>query len=152
MDKPKFVYVVYIATTPEKLWNALTDGEVTKLYWGRHRNASDWKVGSTWEHQDYDNAKIVDMVGKVLESEPPRRLVLTWALPAEAADPAKHSRVAFDIEPFRDTLRLTITHDELDPDSEMFHGISFGWPIVASSLKTLLETGQPFDSMTRRSK
>lgn len=150
MDKPKFVYVTYISTTPEKLWNALMDGEMTKQYWGRHRNVSDWKVGSTWKHEDYDDAGIVDIVGKVVESVPPRRLVLTWAFPADAAKEAKHSRVTFEIEPFLDAVRLTVTHDEIEPDSEMFRGITQGWPAVLSSLKTLLETGQPMPMTTRR--
>ena len=150
MSKPKFVYVSYISTTPEKLWNALIDGEMTKQYWARHRNASDWKAGSKWEHQDYDDAGKVDVVGKVMESTPPRRLVLTWASPADANAPEKHSRVTFEIEPYMETVRLTVTHDELEPDSPMLHGISKGWPLVLSSLKTLLETGQPMPMMTRR--
>src|SRR3954471_499432 len=124
MDKAKFVYVTYISTTAEKLWNALVDGEMTKQYWGRHKNASDWKVGSTWEHRDYDDASLVDIVGKVVESAPPHRLVLTWAFPADAADEAKISKVTFEIEPFLDTMRLTVTHDELEPDSGMLHGIT----------------------------
>ena len=53
MDKPKVVYVTYINTTPEKVWNALIDGEMTKLYWGHSRNVSDWQVGSMWTHEDY---------------------------------------------------------------------------------------------------
>jgi uncharacterized protein YndB with AHSA1/START domain len=150
MDKPQFVYVTYISTTPEKLWNALMDGEMTKQYWGRHKNVSDWKVGSTWKHQDYDDAGVVDIVGKVVESTPPRRLVLTWAFPANAAMEAKHSRVTFEIEPFFDAVRLTVTHDQLEPDSDMLHGITQGWPAVLSSLKTLLETGQPMPMTMRR--
>lgn len=148
--KPAFVYVTYISTTPEKVWQALTDGELTKQYWVRHRNASDWKVGSTWKHQDYDDPSIVDIVGTVVESTPPRRLVITWAFPADEANPAKHSRVTFDIEPFMDAVRLTVTHDELEPDSPMLKGVTSGWPIILSSLKTLLETGAALPMTTRR--
>jgi len=143
MEKPSFVYVIYIATTPEKLWNALIEGEMTRQYWGVARNVSDWKVGSTWQHVDYDDPAKVKVVGKVVESNPPRRLVVTWAFPADAADEAKHTRVAFEIEPFMETVRLTVTHSELEPGSEMLRSITQGWPGVLSGLKTLLETGKP---------
>ena len=150
MNKPKFVYVTYINTTPEKLWNALVDGEMTKQYWWRHRNASDWKPGSAWRHEDYDDAAKVDIVGKVVESAPPRRLVLTWAFPADAQNEAKHTRVTFELEPFMGAVRLTVIHDELEPDSAMLHGITEGWPKVLASLKTLLETGKPMAMSTQR--
>lgn len=150
MNKPQFVYVTYISTTPEKLWAALADGEMTKQYWCWHRNVSDWKAGSVWKHQDYDDAGKVDIVGKVVESTPPRRLVLTWAAPADAKNEAKHSRVTFEIEPFRGAVRLTVTHAELEPGSEMLDGITKGWPGVLSSLKTLLETGQPLAMTAQR--
>jgi uncharacterized protein YndB with AHSA1/START domain len=79
----------------------------------------------------------------VVESTPPSRLVFTWARPTEAEDDSKHSRVAFDIEPYGDGLvRLTVTHDELERDPQMLAGISGGWPKVLSNLKTLLETGR----------
>jgi uncharacterized protein YndB with AHSA1/START domain len=140
MDKPKFVYVSYINSAPEKVWNALIDPEVTKQYWWNHHNASDWNVGSKWEHRDYDNPKRVDIVGKVIESTPPRRLVVTWVLPANEGNPEKTSRVTYDIEAVKDgVVRLTVTHDELD--QEMFESISFGWPGVVSAMKSWLETG-----------
>jgi uncharacterized protein YndB with AHSA1/START domain len=141
MDKPKFVYVSYIASTPEKVWNALVDPEVTRKYWGNHHNASDWKVGSRWEHRDFDDPKLVDIAGKVVESDPPRKLVVTWARGKEEGDDARTSRVTYDIEPFMDVVRLTVTHDEFGDDTEMFESVSFGWPAVISGLKTLLETG-----------
>lgn len=150
MDKPSFVYVIYIATTPDKLWNALIDGEMTRQYWGLARNVSDWQPGSTWQQQDYEDPSAVKIVGKVVESVPPRRLVLSWAWPADAADEAKHSRVAFDVEPFlEDTVRLTVTHSDLEPDSKMLRGVSQGWPGVLSGLKTLLETGKPMTTPRR---
>src|SRR5258706_16007100 len=106
MTKPDYVYVTYIATTPEKVWQALVDTDVTREYWvdpnagAAHVNVSDWKPGSRWEHRRVDAAHTVDVVGKVIESTPPRRLVLSWARPNEAEDESKHSRVTFDIEPY----------------------------------------------------
>ena len=85
MKKPDYVYVTYIATTPEKLWRALIDTDVMREWWvdpkaGCARvNVSDWKPGSRWEHRRVDDAGTVDIVGKVVESSPPRRLVFTWA-------------------------------------------------------------------------
>jgi uncharacterized protein YndB with AHSA1/START domain len=149
--KPSFVYVTYIATTPEKVWRALTDTDVTRQYWiGSHDglarvNASDWKVGSKWQHQRDDDTHATDVVGRVVESAPPHRLVLTWARPADADDESKHSRVTFDIEAQSAGLvRLTVTHDGLEQDPKMLASISGGWPRVLSNLKTLLETGRAF--------
>ena len=149
MKKPDYVYVTYIATTPEKLWRALIDTDVVREWWvdpkaGCARvNVSDWKPGSRWEHRRVDDAGTVDIVGKVVETSPPRRLVFTWARPSDAEDAQKHSRVAFDIEPYGDQLvRLTVTHDELEGDPAMLEGISGGWPKVLSNLKTWLETGR----------
>jgi len=141
MDKPRFIYVTYIATTPEKLWNALIDPETTAKYW-QHENVSDWKPGSRWEHRSSDENRTLKLVGKVVESSPPRRLVLTWAFPADEAHDEKHSRVTLEIEPVGDVVRLTVTHDRLEAGSEMFEGISKGWPKVLSSLKSLMETGR----------
>jgi uncharacterized protein YndB with AHSA1/START domain len=150
MTKPKFVYVTYIAATPEKVWQALTDGEMTKEYWWHHANVSDWKVGSAWQHQDYDDPKLVDIAGTVVESKPPHRLVVTWALPADAGNDAKASRVTYQIERWEDVVRLTVMHEELEPDSDMLRGITSGWPAVLSSLKTFLETGKPMSTFTQR--
>ena len=143
MAKTKFVYVTYIRTTPEKVFEALTQGELTRQYW-MHDNVSDWKRGSPWKHVDKTSAQ-VRIVGEVLESAPPGRLVISWASPANAADKGKHSRVAFDIERVEDMVRLTVTHDELEAGSEMERGITNGWPRVLSSLKSFLETGKPLN-------
>jgi uncharacterized protein YndB with AHSA1/START domain len=149
MAKAEFVYVTYIRTTSERLWKALLDGEFTRKYW-EHDNVSDWKPGSTWEHRRSDATRAVDLVGHVVESVPPRRLVLTWAFPADTANKAKHSRVAFEIEPIDDMVRLTVRHDELEPGSEMLRGISEGWPRVLASLKSLLETGRPLPTWAKK--
>ncbi len=150
MAKPSFVYVTYIASTPEKVFRALTDPELTRRYWFNHRNASDWQAGSRWEHQDYDDAGTVDLVGRVLEVDPPRRLVVTWASPADEANAAGQSRVTYDVAPFQGGVRLIVTHDELEPGSDMDQGIRKGWPMVLSRLKTLLETGEPLAMSLRR--
>jgi len=149
MKKPDYVYVTYIATTAEKLWQALIDTDVTRQYWvdpsaGCARvNVSDWKAGSRWEHRRVDETGTVDILGKVVETTPPSRLVLTWARPSDVDNDAKHSRVSFDIEPYVGGLvRLTVTHDDLAGDLQMLEGISGGWPKVLSNLKTLLETGR----------
>jgi uncharacterized protein YndB with AHSA1/START domain len=150
MTKPSFVYVTYIATTPQKVWQALVDTEVTRQYWVGPKtdcarvNVSDWRTGSKWEHQRVDGSGIVDITGEIVESTPPQRLVVSWARPNEADDTSKHSRVTFDIEPHIDGLvRLTVTHEDLEKDPKMLEGISGGWPMVLSNLKTLLETGTP---------
>lgn len=142
MSKAQFVYVIYIAATPDRIWAGLTDSEFTRQYW-EHDNVSDWKPGSSWEHRRSDGSHALDLVGQVIESVPPRRLVMTWISPANAAKGAKPSRVTFELKPISDMVRLTVTHDELDEDSEMAGKIAEGWPRVLSSLKSLLETGRP---------
>jgi len=142
MDKPQFVYVVYVATTMEKLWNALLDAQMTAKYW-QHENVSDWKPGSRWEHREANQERKLKLIGKVVESVPPKRLVLTWADPTDEGRPEKHSRVTFELEPMRGVIRLKVTLDLLEPGSRMLEGISEGWPKVLSSLKSMLETGQP---------
>jgi len=146
VPESRFVYVTYISTSPEKIWNALTDPKITKQYW-QHENLSDWKPGSRWEHRTSVKDRTLKLVGKVIESSPPRRLVLTWAFPDDAARDEKHSQVTFEIEPVRNVVRLTVTHDRLEPGSGMLQRISEGWPKVLSSLKTLLEMGQPLPEL-----
>jgi uncharacterized protein YndB with AHSA1/START domain len=142
MDKAEFIYVTYIAASPKKLWNALVDPKLTKKYW-QHENASDWKPGSRWAHLRFDRERTPDIVGKVVESSPSKRLVLTWAFPADEARAVKYSRVTIEIEPYRKVARLTVTHDGLEPGSEMLEAITDGWPKVLSSLKSLMEAGKP---------
>ncbi|HEX4817358.1 MAG TPA: metalloregulator ArsR/SmtB family transcription factor [Nonomuraea sp.] len=148
-----FVYTTYIKTTPELLWQALTEPAFTRRFWGVALE-SDWKPGSavTWKIGD---VTIEDPEQVVLESEPPRRLAYTWhsftprfadayGMPAEdvarwAAEP--RSKVTFDIEPRGDTVRLTVVHGGFPAGSEVRKLVGEGWPELLSSLKTLLETG-----------
>jgi uncharacterized protein YndB with AHSA1/START domain/DNA-binding transcriptional ArsR family regulator len=136
-DKPNFVYVTYIHSTPQRVWQALTDADLTADYWG-HSNVSDWQVGSSWEHRRVDGSNIADVVGTVLESTPPTRLVITFGEPAQPQ--ADSSTVTFQIEPYHDIVRLTVTHENLASEDDL-HAASAGWPAVMANLKSLLETG-----------
>ena len=136
--KPSLVYVTYIESTAEKVWHALTDPDLTAAYWG-HRNESDWQVGSGWGHMRNDGSGIADVVGKVVESVPPTKLVTTWDDPA---DPEKSSRVTYKIQGHGEIVKLTVTHEDLW-DAGALRDVSGGWPAVLSNLKSLLETGSP---------
>jgi uncharacterized protein YndB with AHSA1/START domain len=143
-EKTSFVYVTYIRSTPEKVFEAITKPEIARRYWG-HENVSDWKPGSAWQHVRANEQRTVELVGKVVEIASPTRLVITWANASQAADPSSYSRVSFDIAAYEEMVRLTVTHDELEAGSGMAKGVQQGWPIVLSSLKSLLETGQGID-------
>jgi uncharacterized protein YndB with AHSA1/START domain len=143
VSKQRFVYAIYIKSTPEAVFHALTDGPTTREYWF-HENTSDWKPGSAWEHRRLDGSA-ADVVGKVLESKPSHRLVMTWALPADKGNPEKYSRVTFELEKVASAVKLTVTHDDLDPD--LLAEVGNGWSSVLSSLKTLLETGKSLGNL-----
>jgi uncharacterized protein YndB with AHSA1/START domain len=144
----KFVYVTYIRTTPDKLWDALTKPEFTRTYWCGTSHESSWEKGSDWRIMIPDGR--VGDAGKILEIEPAHRLVLAWRnefMPELKAE--GFSRASFEIERLGDTVRLTITH-EIDRDpSQLIDGVANGWPAIFSSLKSFLETGTPLE-MTRR--
>jgi uncharacterized protein YndB with AHSA1/START domain len=143
-DSASFIYVTYIAAPAEKVFEAIIKPEIARRYWD-HENVSDWQPGSSWQHIRADEARTVDIAGKVVESVPPRRLVITWAAASQADQPDSYSRVSFDIEPYDDMVKLTVTHDELEAGSGMDNGIRKGWPVVLSSLKSFLETGRGLD-------
>jgi uncharacterized protein YndB with AHSA1/START domain/DNA-binding transcriptional ArsR family regulator len=135
---PSYLYVTYIQASASQVWKALTDADLTAQYWG-HRNESDWQVGSGWEHQRLDGSGN-DVVGTVLEAEPPHRLVVTFEDSPHEERPNGPSVVTFLIEDDQDIVRLTVTHENL-PNVAMLNGISSGWPAVLANLKSLLETG-----------
>ena len=138
MSTAEFIYTTYIKTTPQKLWDALTNPEFTRQYWS-NENISDWKQGSEWKHVDA-KSKQARIVGKVLESNPPKRLVTSWASPS---NPVDESKVTYDITVIGDLVRLDVVHTNLSED--MGRGVSSGWPLVLSSMKSFLETGKPID-------
>jgi len=146
MKKPKLVYTTFIRSTPKKTWDAITKPEFTRKYWAGIANVSDWKKGSKWEHVAEGNE--VWITGEVMESTPPRRLVLTWADPEHLKD---KSRVSFEIEPIEDMVCLTVTHDHFKAGSKMAGKVASGWPRVLSSLKSFLEGGKGLNIFARSS-
>jgi len=142
MEKPKFVYVTYIRTTPARLWQALTDPGQTRQYWGGLSNYSDWARGSKWEHVNDEDNRSVYVFGEILESDPPKRLVMSWVDPDNTADT---SIVTLEIEPFDDLARLKVIHGNFKDGSDMQGKVSQGWPVVLSSLKSFIETGKGMD-------
>lgn len=138
---PDYVYVTYIRSTPQEAWNALTDHEITRLYWDDVAVVSDWKVGSSWAHHKGGPEGEADVWGKVLEAEPPRKLVFTFQ-PIDQDLDDEGSVASYVIEQAGDVVKLTLTHTNF-PDKGLLEGISKGWPAVLAGLKSYLETGQP---------
>jgi uncharacterized protein YndB with AHSA1/START domain len=144
MAHDKFVYVTFIRTTPDKLWDALTKPEFTREYWFGVVHESDWKRGSAWK-MIYPDGRVTDS-GEVLEADRPRRLVLKWRnefrpeLRAEG-----FSRCVFELETAGETVKLTITHTIDCDNSKLIEAVSGGWPKVLSNLKSLLESGRALD-------
>lgn len=157
MDKPAFVYTLYIQTTPEELYEALTDPEFIARYMGGTGPQSDWQVGSPVRWKSDPDGQFEDLGQRVLEADPGRRLSYTWHTlqpmhrdlfdSDEEFDAARteRSRVTFEIEPAEVAqmgTKLTIIHDGFDrPDSEMLKSVSGGWVMILSALKTVLEDG-----------
>lgn len=157
--QPEFVYTTYIRTTPERLWQALTEPAFIRRWWRATTVATDWNVGSAmvWERHGETTA---DPAQVVLEYEPYRRLAYTWQtytrafvesvglsddfLAKAAGEP--RSKVSFDLEPVGQLVKLTVVHDGFAPGSVVLPNISEGWPLVLSDLKTLLETGETLPS------
>ncbi len=140
MSKPEFVYVTYIETTPEKLWEALTDSAFTRRYWFDTEVRSDWKVGSPFAL--VMGGKVTD-TGEILEADRPRRLSYTFKheLMEEMRNEAV-TKVVFTLMPCGNLVKLTVTHEGFAPGSRLLDSISRGWPAILSGLKSLLETGK----------
>jgi uncharacterized protein YndB with AHSA1/START domain len=141
--KPEQVYEVWIRTSPEKIWTAITDGDWTHRYFHQTRIESDWQVGSPVVMWMDDGRKAID--GTILECSPPRRLSFTWGVRYhEEAAKEEASRVTFEIGEFGDMSRLRVVHDRFPEGSIVAPAVAgVGWMSILSNLKTLLETGEP---------
>src|SRR3954453_18670820 len=162
MDQPTFVYTTYIRTTPQRLWQALTEPAFTERYWNITFD-SDWKTGSpmSWNQR---GITIADPEQIVVDADPFRRLAYTWhsftpewaaamdvtGASREQVAAERRSKVTFEMEPLDDDqVKLTVVHDDLEPGGLLAGMISNGWPRVLANLKTLLETGEPLPDSTR---
>jgi uncharacterized protein YndB with AHSA1/START domain len=155
----EFHYLMAIKATPERVWEGLTDSALLRRYHGAWGPESDWKQGAVVRWSMSSEREFRDYGQAVLVSEPPRRLVYTWHnyepemremfgwTEEQLTEKRKEkvSKVSFEIEPLGEGSQLTVLHDDFSPGSEMLAGISEGWPMLLSSMKTLLETGEPMD-------
>ena len=145
MAESQFVYVTFIRTTPEKLWRALLEPEFTRQYWMGTVQESEWKPGASWKIV-FPDGRMTDS-GEVVEIDPPRKLVLKWKhelFPELTGE--GYARMTYKLEPQGDMVKLTVLHEMDKPESKFIKAVSNGWPIILSSLKSLLETGEPLET------
>jgi uncharacterized protein YndB with AHSA1/START domain len=145
MAGSQFVYVTYIRTTPEKLWQALTEAEFTRQYWCNTTQESEWKPGATWRIVTPDGRTADSGVIVTVESQ--KRMVLTWRHELDARMRAEgHSRLTYELDKNGEAVKFTLRHEMDKDESELIQAISMGWPPILSSLKSLLETGQSLEA------
>jgi uncharacterized protein YndB with AHSA1/START domain len=141
--KPTLVYTIYIASTPQQVWQALTSAEFSRNYFFGNAVEVDLRVGGAYIVRTPDGA--LHISGEVIECDPPRKLAVTfnvnWPMLIEKLGP---TLVTYEIEPAGDAVRLTLTEAHDRPiDDDILEGGRQGWPAIISSLKSLLETGKP---------
>ncbi len=144
MAESKFVYVTYIRTTPEKLWQALTTPEFTRKYWMGVTQECEWKPGASWKLA-YPDGRVMD-TGEVVEVDPLKRYVLKWRNEWKPEFKAEgFSQMTCTLEKIGAQVKLTIVHEMPKPDSKFIGAVSGGWPMILASLKSLLETGEALE-------
>jgi uncharacterized protein YndB with AHSA1/START domain len=140
-DRSSFVYVTIIRTTPEKLWEALTDPKFIRQYWYGVNVECAWKAGAPWK-MAFPDGRVTD-AGEILEIDPPRRIVIRWQNEWNPEMKAEGpSRCTIDLTPLGDAVKLTITHVLDRPESKLIVGVAGGWPYTIANLKSFLETGE----------
>ncbi len=146
MNEPKFVpktvYVIYIAATPEKVWDALTSAEFARQYFFGRTVEIEARVGGSFIMRMPDGR--VDIKGRVMDWDPPRRLSVTWAVDFEEFRELPELLVTYELEPMGESVKLTMSESfRWDVPDAILAGGRQGWPFILSSLKSLLETGKP---------
>lgn len=135
-----FVYVIYIRTTPERLWSALTDREFAQQYWCGAYPVAEWKTGGSWKLM-FPDGQVGD-TGEIVAFEPCVRLGIRWRNEFKPELKAEGwSLCTMEIEPVDEAVKLTVTHSMEAEGSKLIEAVSGGWPQVLSNLKSLLETG-----------
>jgi DNA-binding transcriptional ArsR family regulator/uncharacterized protein YndB with AHSA1/START domain len=139
------IYSIFIRSTPERIWQALTDGKMSEQYYFGTRVESTWKPGASYQYIDTAGGMVESgapmLKGDVLEADPPRKLVTTF-VPLWMGDNPGASKVTFEIEPRGDACKLTLTHEDLG-SGHLEAGVIDGWATILSSMKSLIETGEP---------
>ncbi|HEX6866042.1 MAG TPA: SRPBCC family protein [Caulobacteraceae bacterium] len=141
MTQPDYVHVIYIRADPQRIWEALTSPDETEKFWFGERCQADWSQGAQMRFANADNSR--GFFGEVLETDPPKRLVFTFRHNSAAEHPEGPSVVTYELEEADGRTKLTVTHARFHEDGELRRSISGGWPLVLSSLKSYLETGEP---------
>jgi len=145
-SESKFLYVTYIKTTPEKLWEALTSRDFMAQYWLGNQPEAEWRVGGSWKIVR-PNGELTD-TGEIVEFEPGKRIAIKWRnefMPELKAE--GWSLCVMEIEPAgkpgEESMKLTVTHTMARTESKLISAVSGGWPLILSNLKSVLETGVP---------
>jgi len=148
MADSRFVYVSYIRATPEKLWKALIEPEFTRQFWCETWQDCEWTPGASWRLMIPDG-RVADS-GEVIDIEPCRRIVLSWRNEFKPELRAEgHSRLTYELEQQGESVKLTVVHEIDKTDSKFIQAVSNGWPLILSSLKSLLETGESLEESRR---
>lgn len=143
-DAPHHVFQIYIRCTPEQLWDGITSADLTRRYFHETAVESTWEPGAPVVYRNPDGSTAVE--GEVVTAEPPLRLTITWrVLYDPAAAQEAPSRVTWEIEQLGESCRLTLTHDQFPDGSAVYDGVGEGWPMLLSSLKSLIETDEPLN-------
>ncbi len=148
MADSRFVYVSYIRATPEKLWKGLIEPEFTKQFWCETWQDCKWTPGASWRLMIPDG-RVADS-GEVLNFEPCHRIVLSWRNEFKPELRAEgYSRLTYELEQQGESIKLTVVHEIDTTDSKFIQAVSNGWPLILSSLKSLLETGESLEESRR---
>lgn len=149
MADQDFTYVAYIFASPEQVWSALTQGDLTQQYFFGRRIESDWKAGAQVLYLNHDGR--VDIQGRVIVCDEPRLLSYSWRVMwLDEYRGLPEAIVTFQIDPLGDVVRLTMTEAHPTPiDEHYLEGGRRGWPYIISSLKSLLESGRPLPALTQ---